>query len=138
VARVAVVALHGVGDHGGEESFEGAIERLEQGGLAGSVEIGEEFAEVGGGAIEFGETGAIESLLAAVGADELAIDEVDDAGPRGAGSLVGGNDLFAEGGEGAAFGGSEKAPRRLRSAAGYESAPSRGRSGEAQELAPPY
>jgi hypothetical protein len=150
VARVAVVALHGVvqeqiekggGRNAMPTSERGVIELhcTHEVDLLLVGEKRERMAELRlAGTIEKSQAVAVGVLPAAKWAGELNIDVVDDPGPIGAGLVgVDWDELVAKSGKGACFRGGEKAPGAVQE--GIIAGNPRGsccRRGQLEELAP--
>src|SRR5208337_521540 len=85
--------------------------------------------------IECRDTAAVSGLQLAEVAHELRINVVDRAGPRGAGILIGRNDLFAKGFDGARLSGGEETPGTGVAATGDQRGGSSGGGRDLQEAA---
>jgi len=136
VAGIAVKALHGVGDYHVKEGLQGIRETIEEGRLLVKGKLGERLAMCGAaGSIACRDTAAVSGLQLAEVAHEMGINVVDRAGPCGAGILIGGNDLFAKGFDGARLAGGEEPPRTGVAAAGDQRGGSSGGGRDLQETA---
>ena len=122
MARIAVEALHGVGD---QEIEEGpgiglALDVMEQVELGSGGQGGEGASgEMQAGAVDGGDAHAVGWLERLIEEGQLAIDEDDDAGLDGTGVLVLGDDVGADGLEGEGFGQGEEAPGTFGTGAAY-------------------
>src|SRR5581483_5701685 len=123
VPRISIEALHGVRKHSLEKQarVDGFPDILrdrtslhgdQNFGLLFSIQFGETLSEPGArGGVGVAEAVAIQIPRVAKWTAELNVNEIDDLGPAGAGILVRGNQLVANGRESARFTEMEKAPR---------------------------